>query len=185
MAEKITYGIKNVYAAKITITNGAITFGTPAALPGASEITLSTAGEDVRIYADNVVYYKTGVNQGYTGTLSLYAIPDTFYTDYLGYIKDDNDVLVEAADGAKADFALLFEFDTDTAKTKRTVLYNVTASRPEISSSTKEDKIDPQPFAIPITASPAIDTGYVKASIVGDEDDETWAGWFTAVYTTA
>lgn len=185
MSEKITYGIKNVYAAKITNTSGTITYGTPSALPGARELTLSTVGEDVKIYADNVVYFKTGVNQGYTGTLSLYAIPDAFYTDYLGYIKDTNDVLVESATASKADFALIFEFETDTDETKRSVLYNVTASRPEISNTTKEDTIDPQPFEIPIVASPAIDTGYVKASIVGDSDDTTWAGWLAAVYTPA
>ena len=186
MSEKVTYGIKNVYYAPITISeSGVVTFGTPVALHGASEIALSTVGEPVKVYADNVVYVKFSVNQGYEGDLSVYNIPDTFSQAHLGMSIDNNNVLVEAASATQQDFALLFEFDTDTAKTKRTALYNVSASRPEINGATKEDTIDPQPFAVPIVASPATDSGYVKASIVGDSNDATWASWFSSVYTPA
>lgn len=182
--EKLTYGIKNVYAAKITNTDGVITYGTPKAITGATEITLSAAGEEVKIHADDAVYFVTSVNGGYTGNLNTYTLPDWFYTDFLGYIADANGVLVESEGAPKADFALIFEFATESAKTKRNVLYNVSASRPEVSSKTKENTIDPQPLSVPLTASPAIDTGYIKASIVGDSTDTTWAGWLSEVYVS-
>lgn len=186
MSEKITYGIKNVYVAPINVSeSGVVTYGVPRALPGATEIALSIVGEIVKKYADNITYFKMGVNQGYEGNLSVYNVPDWFSEAYLGYKVDSNGVLVEDASGTMADFALMFEFNTDTAKTKRNVMYNVTASRPEINSSTKEDTIDPQPFSIPITASPAIGTEYVKASVVGDSTDATWSSWFSSVYTIA
>lgn len=184
MSEKVTFGIKNVYYAKISVSeSGAVTFGTPIPLPGASEIALSTVGDPVKVYADNIVYVKFHVNQGYDGNLSIFNIPDAFSKDHLGMLLDANGVLVEAASADQADFALLFEFDTDTTKTKRTVLYSVSAGRTEINSATKEDTVDPQPNSIPITASPAGDTEYVKASIVGDANDPAWANWFLSVYT--
>lgn len=186
MAEKITYGIKNVYYAPIVVSEGGVvTYGVPAALPGASEISLSTVGNPLSVYADNIVYAKFSVNNGYEGNLSVYSIPDAFARDHLGYKIDGNGVLVEDSTAVLADFALLFEFNTDTAKTKRSVLYSVSASRPEINSTTKEDSIDPQPLSIPLTASPAFDTEYVKASVVGDSSNATWAGWFSSVYTSA
>lgn len=184
--EKVTYGIKNVHYAKISVSeSGVVTFGTPVPLPGASEIALSTVGDPVKVFADNVVYVKFHVNQGYEGDLSIYSIPDAFAKDHLGMIQDSNGVLVEVASATQEDFALMYEFDTDTTKTKRTLLYNVSAARPQISGKTKEESIDPEPDSIPITASPASDTEYVKASIVGDSNDATWAAWFASVYTPA
>ena len=181
---KITYGICNVYAAKITVSGSSVSYGSPVELPGASELTLQTQGEEVKIYASDVVYYRDQNNQGYSGNLNLYNIPDSFYKDYLGYIEDTNGVLVESDNAPCADFALIFEFKTDNgAQTKRAVLYNCHAARPQLSGKTKGDTIAPEPFSIPITASPAIDTGYVKASVLGDATNTTWSGWLSAVYT--
>lgn len=186
MAEKLTYGIKNVHYAKVSVSeSGAVTFGTPKPLPGASEIALSTVGDPVKVYADNVTYEKFHVNQGYDGNLSVYNIPDAFARDHLGMYIDSNGVLVESADATQDDFALMFEFNTNTSKTKRTLLYSVSAGRTEINGKTKEESIDPEALSIPLTASPDATTGYVKASIVGDANDPAWASWFSSVYTPA
>lgn len=186
MAEKLTYGIKNVHYAKVSVSeSGAVTFGTPKPLPGASEIALSTVGDPVKVYADNVIYEKFHVNQGYDGNLSVFNIPDAFAKDHLGMYIDGNGVLVESADAVQDDFALMFEFNTNTAKTKRTLLYSVSAGRAEINASTKEDTVDPEPLSVPLTASPDATTGFVKASIVGDANDPAWASWFSSVYTPA
>lgn len=184
--EKITYGIRNVYVSEVSVSEaGAVTYGTPTALPGATEIALPPVGDAVKKYADNVVYVKMNVNQGYDGTLSIFNIPDWFARDYLGMTLDSNGVLVENSTGTKKDFALIFEFITDTAKTKRNVLYNCTAGRADIASATTEEGADPQPFSVPIVAAPAYDNQNVKASIVGDSNDATWSGWLSSVYTPA
>lgn len=181
--DKITYGIQNVYYAKATEDeNGALTYGEPVALKGATEITLSTVGDPVKVYADDTMYYNESVNQGYEGNLNIYAIPESFYKDILGMATDENGVLVEKSTDKGAPFALMFEFLTDSADTKRTVMYNCTAARPEISESTKEETVDPEAFSIPITCSPRKDNYKVKASIVGNSSDATWSGWFTEVY---
>lgn len=184
--EKITYGIKNTYYALKSVSEaGIVTFGTPVAMPGASEIALPPVGDPVKVYADNVVYAKFNVNQGYDGDLSLYNIPESFSRDVLGMTVDSNGALVENASATQSDFALIFEFDTDTTKTKRNVLYNCSAGRSDLNGTTKEDKIDPKPFSIPITASPLEGTEYVKASIVGDSNDATWSSWLSSAYTPA
>lgn len=183
MNEKITYGIKNVYAAKlIRAESGKVSFEVPKLLSGTSEMSLSAVGEPVKVYADNIVYVKMGVNQGYAGNLSIYHIPDWFYKEHLGYTIDANGVLIEDAAGVMNEFALLFEFNTETKLTKRSVLYNCTAARSELGSKTKQETIEANLFSVPIVASPATDTGYVKASITGDESDATWGSWFDSVY---
>lgn len=186
MPEKVTYGIKNVhYALKTVSESGTVTYGSPVPLPGASEMSLPPVGDPVKVFADNVVYAKFNVNQGYDGTLSIYNIPDHFARDVLGMTLDNNGVLVENASAVQSDFALIGEFNTDTVKTKRFVLFNCSAGRSDINGATKEDTVDPQPFSIPITAAPLDGTEYVKASIVGDSTNATWASWLSSVYTPA
>ena len=47
MSNKIKYGLKNVHYAVITEAGGVVSYGTPVAIPGAVNITLSPAGEKV------------------------------------------------------------------------------------------------------------------------------------------
>ena len=54
---RIKYGLSNVYYAVATAgTGGAITYGTPKALPGAVAMTLDQQGEAVDEYADNILF---------------------------------------------------------------------------------------------------------------------------------
>ena len=183
---KITYGLSNLYYSKITIgVDGAVTFATPVKLPGGKELSLSPVGDDTKVYADDSVYVNISANQGYDGDLTIYDIPEDFATDILGMTKDVNGVLVENSEDVRPQFALLGEFKTDEAKKKRFVLYNCTAGRCDFASQTKEDSMTANELSIPITASPASDTGNVKATIVGTASDPKFAAWFTSVYTGA
>ena len=79
MANKINYGIKNVYYAVATIgSNNTATYSTPVALPGAVSLTLDQEGDNNIFYADNIAYFSTYANDGYTGSLELALIPDDF-----------------------------------------------------------------------------------------------------------
>ena len=93
MANKIKYGIKNVYYAVATLAaNNSATYDTPVALPGAVSLTLDPEGDNNIFYADNIAYYTTYANNGYSGSLELALIPDAFRKDVLGEIEDSKDV---------------------------------------------------------------------------------------------
>lgn len=164
MANKIKYGIRNVYYAVATEgAGGALTYATPVALPGAVSMSIAAEGESTPFYADDVVYYQGVANNGYSGTLELALIPDSFRKDVLGELEDDNDLLVEKADVTPAEFALLFEFQGDD-KATRHVFYRCTCTRPDVAGSTKEASIEPQTETLNISALPRINDTVVKAS---------------------
>ena len=107
-------------------------------------------------------------------------MPDSFRTDVLKESLDQNNVLVEDATVETSAFALLFEFDGDVKKIRH-VLYNCTAARPTIESSTKEDEIEVKTESLSITASP-LDGGYVKARTSDSTTDTAYNNWYKSVY---
>lgn len=179
MANKIKYGLQNVYYAKITLgTGGVETYGTPKALPGAVSLSLDAEGDINQFYADNRAYWQQASNNGYKGSLEVAMIPDDFRKDILEEVVDDNGVLVEKSIVATTAFAILFEFAGDE-KNKRCVLYNCAVTRPTIGGQTTEDKITPQPEELDISCT-ANSAGYVKGSCI--DGDTEYSGWFSAVY---
>jgi phi13 family phage major tail protein len=186
MANKIKYGIKNVYYAVATLAaNNSATYDTPVALPGAVSLTLDPEGDNNIFYADNIAYYTSYANNGYSGSLELALIPDAFRKDVLGEIEDNKDVLVEEQGAPSVHFALMFQFEGDE-KATRHVMYNCVASRPTTNGNTKESSIEPQTETINLTATSiynaSLDKDIVKARTSGTTDNTTYSGWFTSVY---
>lgn len=188
MANKIKYGLSNVYFAEATIAaNGTATYETPVAIPGAVSITLDPEGESTPFYADNIIYYVSTANSGYTGSLEIARIPAEFRETILGDVKDAKDVYFEDADASAKPFALLFQFEGDETATKY-VYYNVTASRTSINSETKGASIEPGTDTLDLTIGMVKNTTLNKnvvRSFVEDDQSQAYAGWFTAVYQSA
>jgi len=182
---KVKYNLKNVHAAKMTVTEeGAFTYATPQAIPGAVSISLDAEGETTPFYADGIVYFRSTTNNGYSGDLEIALIPEWFRTDILKEKLDANGVLVERIDNAETEkFALLFEFDGDV-NAIRHVLYNCSASRPSIESETREETIEPGTETLSLTADPRSD-GLVKSRTGDTTSAETYNNWYTAVYVPA
>lgn len=182
---RIKFGISNVkYAIATEGEGGVLTYGAVTDLKGAVALTLDTAGDEVREYADNIVWYAQVVNQGYTGTLELEELPDSFRTAVLGDTVDTNGALWENADAESKEFALLFQFEIggdDNVTGKRGCLLRCTASRPSANMQTKEATITPNHDTLNITAMPRVSDHYVKASCESDAD--AYATWFSAVPT--
>ena len=144
---KVKFNICNVHYALLTLgTDGAVSFGTPVAMPGAVSLSLDPNGEPSNFYADGYAYYTVSNNMGYEGDLELAMVPESFRTDVLKEALDENKVLLENANAETENFALLFEFDGDVRKIRH-VLYNCSAARPTETLS--------------ITAAP-LASGYVK-----------------------
>ena len=179
---KVKYGIRNVYYALGTEDdNGAITYGDPVKWPGARALSLTAQGEITKWPADDVTYWTGSSNDGYDGDLTMARVIDSFHTDVLGEKADDKGVLVEYADVIGKIFALLFEFEGDQ-KATRHVLYNCTASRPDLSGNTVDGSITPEEESVHITASPRISDKVVKAKTTVDSDEEAYNSWYTKVY---
>lgn len=185
MANKIKFGLKNVYYAVATIAaDGSATYETPVAFPGAVSLSLDPQGENTPFYADNIVYWTGVSNTGYEGDLEIARVTDSFKTDVLGYLNSGNGLYVEDANAQAAHFALMFQFEGDV-KATRHVLYNCTATRPNIGGSTKEESVEPQTESVTITARTvfvsALNTDVVKSETNEDTATAVYDGWFTAV----
>lgn len=186
MANRVKFGLKSLYYAICTLaSDGSATYGTPVAWPGAVSITLDGQGENANFYADNVIYYTGNGASGYSGSVETALVPESFLKDVLGMVKDTKGVIAEAADAPVQPFALLFEFDGDESATRH-VLYRCTASRPAVSSATKNDSFEVQTETVDIMASSVFNTGLncdlVKAKTGDTVDSSTYNGWFSAVY---
>ena len=181
MGNKVKFNICNVHYAPITIgTDGAVTFATPVAMPGAVSLSLDPNGEPESFYADGIEYYTINNNMGYDGDLELAMIPESFRTDIFKETADSNKVLVEDANSETGAFALRFEFDGDVKKIRH-VLYNCSASRPKIESKTNEESREVQTETLSVKARP-LASGYVKAKTGDNTTDAVYTAWYDAVY---
>ena len=183
---KIKYGIKNVTFFPATIAaDGSATYGEAIPVPGAVSLSLDQQGETTPFYADNIVYYTSVANNGYQGDLEVAKFSDAVLTGILGYIEDQNKVLVEDAGAAVVHFAMAFQFEGDV-HAKRHILYNCTMNRPSVAGTTKEESIEPQTESVQITATTiynaTLDTDIVKASATQADSATQYAAWFTTAY---
>ena len=179
---KVKFGLSNVHIAKITETEGEITYGTPFAMPGAVGLNADPEGDTTTFYADNMKYYIATSNQGYAGDLELAITPEQFLTEILGQTKDKNGALFENADDTVARFALMGEIEGDVKK-RRFVYFDCTATRPSSEKKTKEESTDPQTDSISITMSPRSTDRAIKAVIEPDKSNKAvYDTFFKKVY---
>ena len=186
MANKVKYGLSNVYYAKATIDSSNVaTYDAPVAWPGAVNLSLSAEGDTTKFRADNIDYWVGQANNGYSGDFESALIPDSFRKDILGYIEGTGGILIEDAQAKTIPFALMFQFEGDEKNTRH-VFYNVTCTRPTVSGQTTAETIEPQTETVTFTAvaihNSAIDKDIIKAS-APETTSGAYTTWFTSVYT--
>lgn len=179
---KVKFGLKNAHYALLTIQeDGTVSFGTPVAIPGSVSLTMDAQGDTETFYADDMAYYVSAANDGYSGTFEVALIPESFRTDVLHEQLDENDqVLVENINNQTSPFALLFEFNGDQRATRH-VLYNCTCTRPSVSGSTTNKTKTPTTETMNLTASP-LPSGNIKARTTANTPAAKFAGWYDAVW---
>ena len=152
---KVRYGLSNVHVGTVTMGDGAPTFSAPKAYPGAVNMTLDAEGEQSIFYADNIAYYVTNSNNGYTGELEMAYLYDWFETEYLGNKESKEGMIVETSDVPTQMAYIMFQFEGDVNATKY-IIYNATFSRPSLEGSTQEDTTEPNTTTIPFTSVPLV-----------------------------
>ena len=189
---KVKFGLKNVHYALVTETvatdgSGAITstYGSLKALAGAVSLSMSSSASKSVFRADNSDYYISYGEGGYEGDLEVARVNEDFLKDVLGYVEDDDKILVEAGSAFKTTnyFALVFEFNGDAQATKH-CLYKCSASRPDIASQTtgENGSTDPQTETITITAVPRADNDkYIHLQTQDSTTTAVIEAWYSAV----
>lgn len=152
---KVRYGLSNVHVGTVTMGDGTPTFSAPKAYPGAVNMTLDAEGEQSIFYADNIAYYVTNSNNGYTGELEMAYLYDWFETEYLGNKESQEGMIVETSDVPTQMAYIMFQFEGDANATKY-IIYNATFSRPSLEGSTQEDTTEPNTTTIPFTSVPLV-----------------------------
>lgn len=186
MANKVQYGLKNVWYSIVTTTvSGGVTsstYGTPVAWGGAVTLTLSPSGDTNQFRADDTNYFTWGGSNGYEGSFESAGVPTSVIEDVFGQQRDDDDLLVESSSDNTKSIALLFEINGDE-KATRYCFFNCLLSKPSIEAeTTSEDGNEPKTVTCDITVSPRPDAdGYVKVIADADTDSTAYAGFFTAV----
>lgn len=186
MANKIKYGLKNVYYAIATIdsSTGAATYATPIRIPGAVSLSMDPSGEQNSFYADNIAYATFGANAGYEGTLEVAMLPDSFRQDVLGEVLDSTSgIQYETTAATTKSFALLFQFEGDNDAVKH-VFYNCTATRTSVEGQTTEESIEVNTESVELKASAVYNatagTDIVKGKCT-NTSSSAYTSWFSAV----
>lgn len=188
MAEnKVRFGLKNVYYAVLTESsdNTNNVYATPVAVPGAVTLTMDSNGTDGTFYADNVAYYKTFANNGYSGELEMARVNDAMLKDVWGMTVEGG-ILTEKTGIQPKPFALLFQIEGDQ-KEELHVLYRVVpTSKPSMGSQTVAEEVEPvtQSFsfdALPLVTGPSYQAGLIQGKTIDTTSTETRTAWFTAV----
>ena len=191
-SNKVKFGLKNVYYAMVTETvasDGTVStsYGTVKALAGAVSLSMSSTASKSVFRADNEDYYVSYGEGGYEGDLEVARVNEDFLKDVLGYLEDDDKILVESSAAFKTVnyFAIMFEFDGDQRETKH-CLYKCSASRPDIASATtgENGSIEPQTETLTLTAVPRADADkYIHIQTQETTSTAVIEAWYTAVPT--
>mgnify|MGYP001623906506 FL=1 len=180
---KVKFGLCNVHIAKMIIgEDGAITFGTPFKIPGAVSLSLDAEGDSEPFYADNMKFWESFANNGYSGDLEVAKLPEEFETEILGQRKDANGAIIENVNDKISPFAFMYQVEGDQTGT-RFCYYNTTVSRPSTEANTTEDTKTPNTDTLSITTSARTDTGDVRTKLpYSEENKEIYEKFFEKVY---
>lgn len=150
---KVKFGLSNVHVGTVTVTEGTPTFSTPKPYPGAVSMSMDPEGEQSTFYADNIAYYVTNTNNGYSGDLEMAYLYDWFEEEYLGSKASQEGMIVEVAGQPTQMAYMMFQFEGDVNATKY-IIYNLSFSRPTIEAKTQEDTTTPDTTTLSFTSVP-------------------------------
>jgi len=149
---------------------------------GTRQINFTPNGELIPVYADGTIIYVGKANTGYNGTMEVTVLNEEFKKWALSEEVDNNNVQYELASSTVNRFYLVWEWINDKKNTRH-IMYNVTANRPEMASTTMGDggSKSAQYETLPLVAIPRTD-GKIKANTRYDVSSTVYDSWFTTPY---
>ena len=178
----MTLGLRDLYYAIVTETDGVETYGTPKKLAEAMSADLSVTVAEATLYADDAL--SESVKEFTKGTLKLGIKdlePETL-ADLLGQEVDENQV-VWAGDDEPPYVAIGFRASKTGGRYKYIWLQKVQFKVPAEKYQTKGESITFTTPEIEGTFTRAKGTGKWKAEYVGLPTDTAAVDWFKAVKT--
>ena len=186
MANKIRFGLKNVHYAVLT-EGSTNSWETPVHVPGAVSISVDSNVTDNSFYADNITYYKSFADNGYTGTLEMALISDEMLKDIWGMTVDTTSkVMYEKSGVQPKPFALLFQVEGDQDEELNLFYRVIPTTKPTAGSSTKGESVEPntQSFdfeALPLVTGASAQLDLIKARTTADTTSTVRESWFEEV----
>ncbi|MGT2951588.1 phage tail protein [Streptococcus cuniculi] len=181
---KVTFGLENVHWVEIESedVNGLPKYATKVKrLPGAIELTIDPSGDSNPLKADNINYYISESNDGYSGKLKIANLKNEFCEIVLGEKLDPTTkVMTEVSNAIKKNIALMFQIEGDV-KAIRHVLYNVAIQRPPVGSGTKDGGNVNTP-ELSFDASPRPVDKVVKRRTTEETPKDVYDKWFEKPY---
>lgn len=184
---KVRFGLSKLYYAVLT-EGSTNSWATPVAIPGAVSMDLSSNGSQNIFYADNVAYYASAANNGYSGTLEVAQIPDQMLVDVWGNTLNTSGVMIEKTGVQPKAFALMFQVDTDGIDELNLFYRVIPTSKPASSPATVEDSVEPFTTSFEFEALPLVTGASSQLDLVMAKTTPTTTtavrnAWFSSVYT--
>lgn len=183
---KVNWGLAASAWGKITINEqGKDVYEAPKKFVGTRQINITPDGEQTKVYADGTVIFVGSQNSGYSGTMEVTNLDDTFAIYALGEKTTDKKVIIEDQDGKGGRFYLIWEWIQDEKNTRH-ILFNCTANRPDVNATTAGDggTKAAQNRTLNFMAIARAD-GIIKARTGAETDETVYNDWFTSVYDPA
>lgn len=161
-------------------------WATPIAVPGAVSLELSDDVQTSNFYADNVAYYRTFSNNGYTGSIEVAKMPEKVLTDIFGMNVDATGVVREYANVQPKPFAMLFQVEGDQDQECYALYRCVPSGKPSVGSQTTGETVEPgtQSFdfaALPLVTGTTNQLMLIKSHTGSTASSATIAAWFNSV----
>lgn len=166
MANKVEFGISNLYVGTYTVSSGgSVTMGTPYHQAGAVSFSPEENSEQSNFYADNVIYWTNYSGGTFEGDLEVALFDDAFKTQFLGYISKSDGGLAVKKNATKPKVYIAFQVEGDD-KSRRVIMYNCSLGGITREYSTTEDTTEPATETVAVTVAGDNSTGISMVSYV-------------------
>lgn len=174
---KVMFGVSKLHFGTYTVSDqGVVTLGTPYHLPGTVNISLEAESEENSFYADNVRYWSTYSDNGYSGEIENALFPAEFKTQFMNYIELDDGGIGQIKGKQNKPVYIMFQAEGD-AEAGRMILYNCSLGQITREFATTEDSTEAQTATLPFTVAGDNGTGLTRVGY--DPSSATYDTMFT------